>query len=174
MAIDNDKVKFYNGFLIFERYFAPMDLYDESKTYKEFNRSSRQLVEDKENNRHCINFEEYYSNGTLESAIDAYIIYKDFAIPKPPYSQILDYCFNNLKLDANTFNKIFGSDNQIKNRYADYEMHFEVFDEFRKKDIRITEFLTDAKIKQFFDQRKTERLIQSSKAADINNIGLYI
>ena len=174
MAIINNNVKFYKDFLIIDRYFASIDLYDENKIYKEFNRSSRQLIEDKEVNRSSIKFEEYYSNGTIENAIDNYHLYKNMIAPKIPYSQILDFCFNELKMNVQTFNNIFGIGNEVKNRYADFQHHYDAFDSFRKKDSRMDVFLTDERILEFFNQRKTERLIQAAQVKDINNVGLYI
>ena len=174
MAIINNNVKFYKDFLIIDRYFASIDLYDENKIYKEFNRSSRQLIEDKEVNRSSIKFEEYYSNGTIENAIDNYNLYKNMIAPKIPYTQILDFCFNELKMNVQTFNNIFGIGNEVKNRYADFQHHYDAFDSFRKKDSRMDVFLTDERILEFFNQRKTERLIQAAQVKDINNVGLYI
>src|SRR5690606_10445396 len=85
--------KSYKGFRIYrDRLYIKESDIDQDKHYE---LKSGNLVElYKYADKSVYVLEEYYGNGTLESAIDVYIECKDLPIPKQPNSLVFDFWFN--------------------------------------------------------------------------------
>lgn len=160
------KYELYKGFRIYRgKLFINENDLDTSKEY--FLRGTSIVEANKDCNLKCYILNEYYGNGTIKQAIDVYITHKDMAIPKQPDILIFDYWFDKLKLDTKLFLNTFKAD-RIGQRFVDYNDHFYYWDQFRNKDERMKEFLTDDKIKEFWDIVKLTRIIEQSKAKNFD------
>lgn len=154
----------YKGFYVFnDTYYILVPKVSNIDNYEFI---SGYLFEKKENNRESIKLTKYIGNGSIYEAIDVYIKYKDLEIPKPPHTLILDYCFNELKLDAKEFIQKWG--NRIEYNNICFESFNNYYIDLRSKDSRMELFITDEKIKEFWEINKKTQLIKYSKGLQLD------
>lgn len=157
----------YKGFLIYDKiFYIELSEIDNSKNYI---LKDGYLIENKEINRTTYKMNEYYSNKTIFDAIDIYSEYKDKDILKLPSSYIFDLWFNQLKRDATSFKKTFGLE-KIDKRFVNLTDCFEYWKEFALKDKDVSKFITDEKIKMFFNIQIENDKILNSKAKRLDNL----
>lgn len=157
----------YKGFLIYyKKFYIELSEIDKSKKY---NFKDGYLIENKDSNRTNYKMNEYYSNKTIFDAIDIYSEYKDKDVLKLPSSYIFDLWFNELKRDATYFKKTFGLD-KIDKTFTNIDDCFEYWKEFALKDKDVSKFLTDEKIKMFFNIQIENDKILNSKAKRLDNL----
>ena len=157
----------YKGFLIYyKRYYIELSEIDNSKEY-DFKGGS--LIEKKDNNRTVYKMNEYYSNKTIFDAIDIYLEYKDKDVLKMPSSYIFDFWFKELKKDATSFIKTFGSE-KIDKRFTNIDDCLEYWKNLRSKDNNVAKFITDEKIQMFFNIQIENDKILNSKSKHLDNL----
>lgn len=148
----------YKGFLVYyDEYYIEISEIDTSKEY-EF--KSGRIVEKKESNRKSYTLKKYFSNGTVYDAIDIYDANKDKELPRPAHSLVFDFWFDELGRNADSFHKAFGTDRLDVRSFFEFESCLDFWREFRYKDEKMTEFLTDDKIKEFWDIQQETTLIK--------------
>jgi hypothetical protein len=157
----------YKGFLIYDKkFYIELSEIDNSK---KFYIKDGYLIENKESNRATYKMNEYYSNKTIFDAIDIYSEYKDKDVLKMPSSYIFDLWFNELKRDATSFKKTFGLD-RIDKRFTNLNDCFEYWKKIISKDYEVEKFVTDEKIKSFFNIQIENDKILNSKAKRLDNL----
>ena len=151
----------YKGFRIYsDKYFIEESDMDLSKQY--FQDKQHLIEANKETNRKSYLMNSYYGNKSIKDAIDVYIEHKDLQVPKQPNSLVFDHWFNELKLDVKSFQNTFKVD-RLDGRFSDFKDHFDYWDDFRRKDTRMLDFLTNDKIQEFWDITKLTKIINHSK-----------
>lgn len=159
--------KEYKGFLIYlDKFYIELSEIDQTKEY-EFKLPC--LVEVGESNKKIYLMNEYLGNKTIYDAIDVYIKHKDMELLKPAHSLVFDYWFGVLKRDANSFHKTFGFGlGKIDRRFLDLDSCMEYWKNFGSKDIEMNKFLTNDKIKEFWNIQKVNDLIKRSRAKNFD------
>ena len=159
--------KEYKGFLIYlDKFYIELNEIDLTKKY-EF--KLPYLVEVKEFNRRIYLLNEYLGNKTIYDAIDVYIKYKDMDLLRPAHSLVLDYWFDVLKYDTNSFHKTFGL-GRIDRRFFDLDSCIEFWSDFGSKNEEMNKFLTDDKIKEFWEIQKVNDLINRSRVKNLEDL----
>ena len=159
--------KEYKGFLIYlDKFYIELNEIDLTKKY-EF--KLPYLVEVKEFNRKIYLLNEYLGNKTIYDAIDVYIKYKDMELLRPAHSLVLDYWFDVLKYDTNSFHKTFGL-GRIDRRFIDLDSCIEFWRYFGSKNEEMDKFLTDDKIKEFWEIQKVNDLINRSRVKNLEDL----
>lgn len=159
--------KEYKGFLIyFDKFYIELNEIDLTKKY-EFRLPY--LVEIKEFNRKVYLMNEYLGNKTIYDAIDVYIKYKDMELLRPAHSLVLDYWFDVLKYDTNSFHKTFGL-GRLDGRFFDLDSCIEFWRYFGSKNEEMNKFLTDDKIKEFWEIQKVNDLINRSRVKNFDSL----
>ena len=159
--------KEYKGFLIYlDRFYIELNEMDITKEY-EFRLPY--LVEIKEFNRKVYLMNEYLGNKTIYDAIDVYIKYKDMELLRPAHSLVFDYWFDVLKYDTNSFHKTFGL-GRIDRRFFDLDSCMEYWNDFGSKNEEMNKFLTDDKIKEFWEIQKVNDLINRSRVKNLEGL----
>lgn len=159
--------KEYKGFLIYlDKFYIELNEIDLTKKY-EF-RSPR-LVEIKESNRKIYLLNEYLGNKTIYDAVDVYIKYKDMELLRPAHSLVLDYWFDVLKRDVISFHKTFGL-GRLDRRFIDLDSCIEFWRYFGSKNEEMNKFLTDDKIKEFWEIQKVNDLINRSRVKNLEDL----
>lgn len=157
--------KEYKGFLIYlDKFYIELNEIDMTKEY-EFRLPC--LVEIKEFNRKVYLMNEYLGNKTIYDAIDVYIKYKDMDLLRPAHSLVFDFWFDVLKRDANSFHKTFGL-GRLDRRFIDLDSCMEYWNDFGSKDIEMNKFLTNDKIKEFWEIQKVNDLINRSRVKNLD------
>lgn len=159
--------KEYKGFLIYlDKFYIELNEIDLTKEY-EF--KLPYLVEVKEFNRKVYLMNEYLGNKTIHDAIDVYIKYKDMELLRPAHCLVLDYWFDVLKYDTNSFHKTFGL-GRIDRRFIDLDSCMEYWNDFGSKNEEMNKFLTDDKIKEFWEIQKVNDLINRSRVKNLEGL----
>ncbi len=163
--------KEYKGYLIIEDGFDSYYVdYSNIKNWKNYEFKRPYLVDTSTlTNRKVVEMFRYVGNKTIEDAIDIYYKYKDLTIPKQPYSIVFDFWFNDLNMDVQSFKKIFKTDN-LNKTFLNVEKCLEWWSDFRKLDDKMLSFITDDKIKEFFEIQQVTNLINNSKAKNFNDL----
>ena len=160
------RFKEYKGFYVFNDVYYILK--QEVNNIDNFDFKNGYLIEKKDCNREVIKLIEYIGNKRVYDAIDVYYIHKDLDIPKQPHSLILDYWFNYLKLDANSFISIWGNRIEYNNIcYIEFKKHYI---DFRSKDERMIKFITDERIDEFWNILKITKKIKNSKSLLLENL----
>lgn len=159
--------KEYKGFLVcLDKYYIELNNIDQTKEY-EF--KLPHLVEIKENNRKSYLMNEYMGNKKIYDAIDLYSAYKDRELLRPAHSLVFDQWFDVLKYDTNSFHKTFGL-GRIDIRFMDLDSCMVYWKEFGSKHEGMNEFLTDDKIKEFWDIQLTNDLIGNCRRKNFDSL----
>ena len=164
-------MKEYKGFLICEdKYYIQLTNIDQTKEY--YNKNNFLLEKDKATNRLVCKLKEYFGNQSVYDAIDVYDKYINKSKNEKYPAIIFDFWFNVLALDAKSFLNTFkGSD--LKTKLSDLEQHTSFWIDFRVKDSRMEEFLTDLRIKEMYDLYIENKIIETCVSGDLNELLLF-